>query len=211
MPRIFGDENAVDDKIAEVTQGIGLEQVPVQNSSAPGATRVELVEIGSFETTTTQNPTGQGDAGKITINYGAGGSTSGGEFTVNANGVTDVNAPAAGIQYNYMVGLRIGRTGAPGVAVPLLRFMYAADGIIGNAVQVGGSYSVEIDDGNTIWREAFDLDFTPAVGSLFFVEMARDESGNNSGGLIARQPTGTIASWNPVSVARISIRRRDVI
>jgi len=210
MTRLFGDAEAVTTQIGEVTQGIGLEQLPVQESPEPSPTRVLNNEIGSFETMAVQGPTGLGAAGVITINYGAGGSTTGGEFDVSAAGVITTNPASLDIEYRFIVGLRIGRTGGGGISIPLLRFMYAPDGIIGNAVQVGGTFSVEIDDPDTTWREVFDLNFAPVDGSVIFIEMARDEAGNNSGQLQAQQPTGTLSGWNDVATARLQIIRQDL-
>jgi hypothetical protein len=211
MSRVFGDTNITTDKVGELTQGLGFEQLDVQDTPVPNPTLVRYTELGTFETITQQDPTGLGDAGKIIVNYGVGGNTSGGEFTVNANGIINTNPASLGIQYRMQAVLRIGRTGAAMVSIPLIRFMYAADGIQGNAVQVGGTFAVEIDNANTVWRENFDLNFGPAIGSLFFIEFARDEAGNDSGSLQAPQPTGTLAAWSPVNVARITFVRRDSV
>ena len=187
----------------------------VSNNSGPGPTpiptRSELVLIGSFETPTPQVLTATGDIGKQSVIFGAGGTTSGGEFTVDPSGIVTTNAPASGFQYQYVIGLRIGRAGSPGVSIPLVRFMYAADGIVGNAVQVGGTFSVEIDDPDTTWKEVFNFSFTPAIGSVGFVEIARDEAGHNSGNLQCPQPTGTLSTWNPVAVARIEISLNSLV
>ena len=72
--------------------------------------------------------------------------------------------------------------------------MYAADGIEANAVQIGSTFGVEVDDADTTWRESFEAFLSPASGSIFFFEIARDESGSNSGGIGAVQPTGTLVS-----------------
>jgi len=211
MTRLFGDEEAATVKLGEVTQGIGYSQLAVQEAAISSPTRVLNTTIGDFSTIATQEPTGTGDAGKIIVNYGVGGSTSGGEFSVDGAGITTTNAPALDIEYNFRVDLRLGRASSPQVAIPLARFMYASDGIQGNAVQVGGTFGVEIDDQDTIWRESFDLDFVPAIGSIFFIELARDESGNNSSGLLSVQPSGTLSGWNPVPTARMRIFRRDLV
>ena len=170
--------------------------------------RVEDEEIGLFETSVTQTPSGDGLAGGIVINYGVGGDTLDGEYTVASDGVVLTNEPSGGRQNRFKIGLRIGRSGAAGIAIPIIRFMYAPDGIVGNAVQVGGSFSVKIEDANTTWREAFDIGFAPVVGSVFFIEFFRDEAGNDSGELQAPQPTGTLAGLNPVATARLEIIKR---
>lgn len=165
-------------------------------------TPVTTREIGSFSTTATQNPTGQGAAGVIKVNFGAGGTTSGGELTLAATGIITTNIELP--EYFIEITARIGRETAAGIAIMHGRLMYAADGIEGNAVQVGSTSTTEMDDANTIWRERFELRFSPAVGSIFWLEFARDESGNDSGGILTQQPTGTLAGWNESNSASIS-------
>jgi len=210
MSRLFGDSNSATVQIGEVTQGIGLGQLPVVDSENGGLT-VEYRIIGSFSTEADQAPTGLGLAGAITVNYGVGGPTDGGEFNITAGGLITAQANSLEDQYNFIVGLRIGRSGAAMISIPMLRLMYAVDGIVGNAIQLGGTFSVEIEDANTTWREAFDLNFSPVIGSILFIEYARDEAGADSGGLQAAQPTGTISTWNPVATSALAIFRRVVV
>lgn len=210
MSRIFGDESTASEVIGEVTQGIGLEQLPVAEVSGAGL-RVDVQPLGLFATSVDQEPTGLGQSGAITINYGVGGTTSGGEFSISAGGVITALAPSMGRQFHFLVTLRIGRTGAAMISIPMLRAMHSADGIVGNAVQFGSSFSVEIEDASTTWREAFNLDFAPAIGSVTFIEFARDESGSDFGGLQAPQPTGTLSSWDAVSTSELQISRRAVV
>lgn len=179
--------------------------------SSRGSRQVEVTEIGVFETSSTQTPPGLGDTNKIQVSFGPGGSTTGNEITVDAAGLATVNPEARGRQFRLEASLRISRTSANGVSIPLIWFMYAADGIQGNAVQVGGTFSARIDDQDTTARETFDLSFTPAVGSVFFLYFARDEAGVDSGDLFAPQPSGTLAGLNPVATARLTISTRDTV
>ncbi len=162
---------------------------------------VEQVLLGRFSTAAPQNPTGRGASGSIVINYGVGGSTSGGEFDIDAGGVVTCNMNS--IQYDFEVTLRIDRTGGGGNSEIMARMMYAENGV--DFVQSGGTFNVRIDDDDTVWREGVSLKFSPAVGSKIYIELARDESGSNSGGLGATQPSGTLSGWNPVGVATLDI------
>lgn len=162
-------------------------------------------EIGEFRTSTTQNPTGLGDTGKIKVNFGIGGDTQSHEFSVSSGGVVTCNTD--NIQYDIDLTLRIGRTGAAGVSILLGRLMYADDGIEANAVQVNSTSVTEIDDQDTIWREEFKFRLEPSSGAIFWIEIARDEAGNNSGGILTVQPTATLASWNPSDSARITFNK----
>ena len=160
--------------------------------------------LGTFVSTTTQSPTGGGAAGAITVTYGPGGTTTGGEFSVDAGGIiTLLDRPK---QYLFNLILRVSRSGVPGVVRMVARMMYAADGVIGNGVQVGTSFGVEINDGDSVWRETFAQYVTPDVGGKIWLEMARDESGaTNDGAIGTYQPSGTIATWNPISSAELEI------
>lgn len=195
---------------------------PIQNGESGASVRAKLNElgvspvaetvIGDFNTTTAQTPAGSGSANKIRINYGTGGNTTGNEFTVAGDGTITTNT--AGRQYIFDVVLRISRSGAAGNSIPMARFCYSADGTETDTVQVGNSFSVRIDDDDTVWREEFKSSFIPADGSKLWVEFARDEAGNNSGDLSADQPTATLLTdtppWNPVSVASLTISTLDI-
>lgn len=162
-------------------------------------------EVGRFSTSDTQNPTGLGDANKIRVNYGPGGNTTGNEFTVAADGLITTNI--GDVQYRIDLNLRLGRLGAGGVSEILGRLMYAADGIEGNAVQSGSTFAVEIDNANAIFPERFDLAFTPATGSVFWVELARNNGSNDSGGLLTFTPAGDLSGWTIPTTAQIIFSR----
>lgn len=162
---------------------------------------VKQDSIGQFSTSLTQTPTGLGAPGAITVHFGAGGSTSGGEFDVDSSGVITCNMNT--IQYNFELGMRIRRSGASQVSNMVARMLYAEDGV--NFVQVGGTFGARIDAPDTVWRESFSIKFSPKVGSKIKFEVARDEAGNNSGEIGTFQPTGTLSSWNPVNSASLDI------
>tara|TARA_R110002167_G_scaffold167191_1_gene364381 strand:+ start:190 stop:984 length:795 start_codon:yes stop_codon:yes gene_type:complete len=167
---------------------------------------LESVFLGEFASQVDQNPTGLGLSNAINITYGAGGSTSGGEFDLDSNGVVTCNMNS--IQYSFNVGIRIARSGAGGVSEILARMMYANDGV--NYVQIGSSFGAKVDDADTVWRENFSLDFSPAVGSKIYVEIARNNGSSNSGGLGTFQPSGDLASWNQINSASLAIYKKIV-
>tara|TARA_R110000796_G_scaffold119202_2_gene233391 strand:+ start:165 stop:662 length:498 start_codon:yes stop_codon:yes gene_type:complete len=159
--------------------------------------------LGEFNSQVDQNPTGLGIANVINITYGVGGSTSGGEFDLDALGVITCNMNS--IQYNFNIVIRISRSGAGGVSELMARMMYAPDGI--NYVQVGSSFGARVDDADTVWRENFSLNFSPAVGSKIFLELARNNGSSNSGGLGTFQPIGDLATWNQINSATLRISK----
>lgn len=179
--------------------------IVLQTGGAATPSNVKQDPLGVFSTTATQTPTGLGDAGKIRVNFGAGGDTDGGEFTVAPDGLITCNTNSA--QYDFDVAFRIARNGAAGVSEIMGRFMYAADGVEANGVQVGDTFAVKIDDDDTVWRERLSLKFSPTVGGVMWFEMARNPGANNSGQLETVQPAGDIAGWNPSNTASLTISK----
>jgi hypothetical protein len=137
------------------------------------------------------------------MTFGAGGNTTGGEFTIAPSG--SITTLKGGVQYRFDLVLRLGRTSAAGISEIMGRLMYAEDGIEANGTQVGGSFAVEIDDPNTIWREEFNINIRPKTGSLIWFEMARNNGSNDSGGLLTYPFAGDLASWNPTPTASLTI------
>lgn len=158
-----------------------------------GPTTAKYRTIANFSSTSTQNPTGTGDSGKIKMTFGGGGSSPDGELTTAASGITTFHKGF--IQYSFRLVMRIGRAGATGESIVVTRFMYASDGVEANAVQVGPSSVTMLDNQRAIWPEIFTFNFEPAEGSIMWIEIARDEAGDNSGGLLTEQPSGSMASW----------------
>lgn len=177
--------------------------------SMAAVTGFEFEDIGTFETGTTQNPTGLGETNKIRVSFGAGGNTSGNEFTMAADGTLTCNT--GGDQYQLEFMFRVGRTGAAGVSIIVGRLMYAADGVEANAVQAGPSTVIEVDNQNIIFPEFIIRHIKPATGSKLWVEIARDEAGNNSGGLLTVQPSATLAGWNDSNSASLTIEKETLV
>lgn len=169
---------------------------------ANGGAPVEKKLIGDFSTTVDQTLDLQGAVGVRKVGVGSG-VTTGGEITVD--GVTRINTCNIAGNYDLLITVRIQRTGASGVSIMLGRIMYAADGVEGNAVQVGGTFGARVDDADTTWRESFEVPIDLAAGGIFWIEFGRDEAGVNAGDIGAPQPTGTLAGWNPVNTAAMSI------
>jgi hypothetical protein len=182
------DHNTVREKINEVIADVNVKTVT-------------QVSLGSFESQSNQSPTGAGQSGAITIDFGAGGSTTGSEFTVDGAGIVTCNMNS--IQYDFEVTLRIARSGSSSNSEIMARMMYAPDGI--NYAQAGSTFGVMIDDDDTVWRENFSLKFSPAVGSKLFIELARNNGASNSGGLGSFQPSGDLSSWNAINTASLEI------
>ena len=175
--------------------------------SDPSGRPIEEVILGSFPGYTTQTPTGIGAANSIIITFGPGGDTSGGEFTVGADGVLTCNMNS--IQYEFDLTIRVQRTGGGGTANAVARMMYADDGV--NFIQLGDTFGIKIDDGNSVWRENFNLRFSPTVGSKIYFEFARDAGGVNAGEIGTFQPGGDLSgAWNQIPSSLIEIYKIQV-
>lgn len=174
------------------------------------STVVERESIGLFASTATQNPTGSGQSSIIQVEFGAGGNTTGNEFTVDSAGLVTCNS--GGLPYEFEIVIRLERAGLVGVSELMARLMYAADGVPANAVQVKNTFGVRLNNQNTIWREGVRIDATPATGSIFFVQLARNPGTVvEAGGIGAFQPAGDLTDWNQINSASIEITRYKVV
>jgi hypothetical protein len=169
---------------------------------------VEYTELGSFFSEAEQLPTGLGLSNSITITYGAGGTTSDGSYTV-----LPVGDPNAGkvlcnkgeSQREFDLTLRIGREGAGGESEMVAWLMYAEDGIIANAVQSGFTFTEVVDNARAFWRVEFKRQIRPKTGSILWVQLARNNLANDSGGLYKLDLLGDLATLNPSPSAALSI------
>lgn len=183
------NHNAVRLKVNEIAQAVN------------GLT-ASFKRIGEFSTPDPQPLAGSGAANAIKVKVGDG-TTTGGEIAVN--GTTKINTCNVAGEYILTISVRVQRSGSVGASIIVGRMMYAPDGIEANAVQAGGTYSAEVDDSDTTWREFFFRPATLAAGSIFWFEFARDEAGNNSGDIGANQPTASLAAWSPVASASLDV------
>lgn len=175
-----------------------------------GGDMVERESLGLFASSATQNPTGSGQSSIIQVEFGDGGITANGEFTVASDGTITCNE--GGKPYEFEFVLRLERTGLIGVSELMARLMYAPDGNPANAVQVKNTFGVRLNNQNTIWREGVKVDARPVTGSIFFVQLARNPGTVvEAGGIGAFQPTGDLSDWNQINSASIEISRYKVV
>ena len=148
--------------------------------------------LGEFSTESDQDPTGLGYSQRIRVNFGAGGNTVDDEFTISPDGF--IECLKNSIQYNFDAEFRFKRTSGGGESLLVGWLMYAEDGVEANAVQLGRTFQALIDDAKAVFREEFLFSFSPSVGSLMWIEIARDESFNNNGGIGIEPITGSLAA-----------------
>lgn len=100
--------------------------------------------------------------------------------------------------YSFNITLPAGRTGAAGVS-----FLYGRALI--NGVQGGSSVLIELDNANVIIPMQFSLDVPMEIADVLTVEVLRDSSGNDSGGLVSGDPV--LVGWNNSASAAVTVTR----
>lgn len=183
--------------------------VPAAAPPFPPSQPIRYRAIANFESQLTQEPTGLGDSNKIKLTFGGGGTSTDGLLTMASTGITTFHK--GGFQYAIRLAVRLGRSNATGESIIGIRFMYAADGVEGNAVQIGPTLITMIDNQKSIWPEIFYFNFDPAEGSILWAEIGRDESGDNSGGVLTVQPTGSMSSWEESNSCSVYFEALEVV
>jgi len=189
---------------------------PSSNSSGSGGVtqiggysgNVEYVEYGRFISEVQQSPTGLGLSNSIVVTYGDGGTTSDGSYTV-----LPVGDPNAGkvicnkgeAQREFGLTLRVGRQGAGGESEVVAWLMYAEDGIVANAVQQGSTFTEVVDNARIFSPVNFKSQLRPATGSILWIQLARNNGSNDSGGLYTLELLGDLSTLNPSPSATLSI------
>ena len=117
------------------------------------------------------------------------------DVNLASNGTVTFNTPG-----NYIVTfiLRFGRTGGAGTSVILNRIKL-------NGLQGLNTNTCSFDSANITVPFSATLGFNVTAGTTLTMEIMRDSSGNNSGGLIATTPV--LASWNISPSATIIVSK----
>lgn len=195
------DEVLYDNTVTSLVAATEQEAIDELHGLIVNTRNVYENQIGDFRTSDTQSPSGLGDANKVIVHYGAGGNTSGNEFSLGADGILTCNANSK--QYRFNLVISYIRSGSAGISELLTRMMYAPNGI--DFVQVGGTSALRINDTDTVWREEFAVMFSPAVGSKLKIEVARNNGSVDAGDIGIYQPSGDLTGWNPAPSALLRI------
>lgn len=95
--------------------------------------------------------------------------------------------------YSFNTLLTLGRLGLGGTSIMFVRYLV-------NGVQVGGSGFVELDTERLVIPLTFNSPpLKLKAGDYLTLEIVRDSSGVDAGGL--KQATPTLSDWNPSSCA----------
>lgn len=158
---------------------------------------------------TTQSPTGETISDAITIAFGAGGTTTDGDITVDGNGVLTINNTLTA-QYILEIELRVSRSSAIGIVDVIAWEEISTDG--GSSwAQPASSFTqvVQIDSKTTTNRELANVYLSPGIlaGTKFRFRFGRDVGGFNQGDLSPFVPAGTYSSLNTAPSAYMTIRK----
>lgn len=120
-----------------------------------------------------------------------------------AQSLTDVSLASTGVltfltagQYLIELSLRVSRTAASGASTLYTRALY-------NGAQILASSSTTLNDLAAVIPVTYTVSIDASVGDTFKLEIMRDSSGLNNGGL--KQDTPTLAGWNSSPSANITV------
>lgn len=151
---------------------------------------VPLPVLSSFSSAS-QNPSAVDTP--IQINFGSPQSNT--HVSLAANGTLTFNTSGT---YAITLFLRFSRTAAGGQAILITRFLI-------NDVQGLNSNGVSLPDATSITPFSTTLLFTVTAGTTFKLQLIRDSSGINNGGLASFTPT--LAGWNVVPSATLVVEK----
>jgi|SaaInlStandDraft_4_1057021.scaffolds.fasta_scaffold18194_3 hypothetical protein len=89
-----------------------------------------------------------------------------------------------------------GRSGSTGTSFLLNRYLI-------NGTQIGNSLASKVDSADTLVPWSSSIQFTASANDVLTIEVMRDSTGNNSGGLFSATPA--VASWASAPSAAIQI------
>ena len=146
---------------------------------------------------TAQNPTGLGVP--LQIVFGAASGSGSTPVQISAAGLVTFNQAG---KYAVRIKFQVGRIGGAGVAIVLTR-------MIKNGAPLGSPDVSYINSSDSISVKESRVALDVLAGDTVIFQVARDPSGNNSGGLTTFTPTGSLSSWGTTASALLVIERFD--
>ncbi|WRN92695.1 hypothetical protein [Salmonella phage L223] len=173
------------EKLREVT-------TQMADSMLYGVKEVEVLRASSADI---QAPTTTGTA--LTVAFGGAQKTSADPVMISASGVVTFNVAG---NYAIRVKLQAGRTGASGTSIILSRVM------LGGA-QFGSPAATKLTSADSTIPIESRVVVNATAGQTFTVEIMRDASGSNFGGLYPQ--VATVTSWGVAPSALLVISRLE--
>ena len=182
--------------ITQATLDVEKARISANESAITGIDDRLLIVEGSHErlitatsTAASQQPTVVDTP--IQVEFGALQTTT--DIDVSATG--DITFKTAG-KYIISTFFQYGRTGATGTSLLLNRYLV-------NGVQAGSSLAAKVDNAEVLVPWSSSIQFTAAANDVLSIQIMRDSTGDNSGGLFAVNPT--VAGWADAPCASIQI------
>lgn len=145
-----------------------------------------------------QQPAGTGIANAIDVEFGAATGTASDPVALDVAGMLTFNV--AGL-YRIKAVFQFGRSGSSQVSELLFRFLV-------NGVQLGRTVGTKLGNADDLRYIDIDNWFNVPANATLNVQVMRDPSGNDSGGLFQTIPTDEGAgTWNVVPCAVIRVER----
>jgi len=156
--------------------------------------KVEVDSILVRDDNTTQNPSAVDTPLQVT--FGPAHSTT--EFDISAAGAITCNVTGSyELKFNY----RFARTSGTGTAILVLRYLI-------NGTAAGAPITCELTGAGDVIPYSASVPTALTAGAILTVEILRDSSGNNDGGLAPFTPT--LAGWGAVGSAQVTIDKMRV-
>ncbi|HCI4149852.1 TPA: hypothetical protein NO423_004116 [Salmonella enterica subsp. enterica serovar Infantis] len=153
---------------------------------------VKEVEVLRASSTVAQAPTVVDTALQLT--FGAAQGTASNPVMINAAGLVTFNKAG---NYAVRIKLQQGRTGSTGTSILLPRILL-------NGAQYGFPAAVKMENPNVIAVTESRVVLDVTAGATFSVQIMRDSSGNNSGGVVPQAATVTAWGTAPSTLLVIS-------
>ncbi|ATE85633.1 hypothetical protein PF617_gp48 [Salmonella phage St162] len=173
------------EKLREVTTQLA-------DSMLYAAAGVKEVEVLRASSTVAQAPTAVDTALQLT--FGGAQGTASNPVTINAAGLVTFNKDGS---YAVRIKLQQGRTGSTGTSILLSRILL-------NGAQYGSPAAVKMENPNVIAVTESRVVLNVTAGATFSVQIMRDSSGNNSGGVVPQAATVTAWGTAPSTLLVIS-------
>lgn len=173
------------EKLREVTTQLA-------DSMLYAAAGVKEVEVLRASSTVAQAPTAVDSALQLT--FGATQGTASNPVMINAAGLVTFNVAG---NYAVRIKLQQGRTGSTGTSILLSRILL-------NGTQYGFPAAVKMENQNVIAVTESRVVLDVTAGATFSVQIMRDSSGNNSGGVVPQAATVTAWGTAPSTLLVIS-------
>ena len=162
--------------------------------AAAGMKEVEVLRAAS---TAVQAPSAVDTA--LQLNFGAAQGSAANPVMINAAGLVTFNVAG---NYAVRIKLQNGRTGATGTSILLSRLLL-------NGAQVGSAAAVKMTQTDATTPSESRVVMNPTAGQTLVVQIMRDSTGSNFGGVYPQ--AATVTAWGTAPSALLVISRLEPV